>query len=890
MDQFLHIGHVQADRRFIQHVERMRELARAAGAGEGVAVGVDADLRKFGHQLDALGLTAGERRALLAECEVAEAHVLHQAQRMVDRGVRREELHALVDVHRKDVADGFVAPLDRQRLGVEALAIADVAKHAHIRQERHLDALHPLAFAGLAAAALGVEREPAGRPAAHARLVRLCKNAADRIPEAHVGRRARARRLADRGLVHFEHAAHTLGPLEGLAAFERDVGFRPPLSHQLGEVRVQHIAGERGLARAGHAGDDGEASQRHARADVPEVVQRGAADFDRRCGLGDHAARMDRVAQRGLEEPSGERLGVGHQVFGRPFGDHAAAEAPGAGAEVQDMVRATDRVLVVLHHHQRVALGLELLEHVEQDLVVARMQADGRLVEDVAHAAQVGTQLRREADALRLATRECRRRAVERQVAEADLFEEAEARAQFGEQVARDLLVAARELHVLHDCADLAYRQRGEIRDRAVVVTHGEGLGVQALAVAGGAGFLDFQPFEPGVEHVVLGAGLLALGVPVDAGELHAGAVAGGAPAVLGVEREEARVELREAARARRAGALGGEDLLVQLHLDERGLGLGRSLHQRIEVRQHVHHALAELERLGELAPEHRLVFRGHPQVGHRQFQRVFLEAVEARPGGGRHELAVDAQVRVALAARPLGEVGVEALAIHHQRREQADALALVVAHQARHDRVLGLRLDRHVAVGAVLRAELHVHQPQEVVDLGERGHRGLAPAAAGALLDRHGGRDAEDCVHVRPGRGLHELAGVGVQRFEVAALALGEDDVERERRLARARHARDHGEAPARDLDVDVLEVVFARVVDADVVRQQFCLQRLLAQDAGGRGVGQRLFVSLEGHARVRGGVGRDVERRADRDDHAAGFAAFGPEVDDPVGSRDDV
>ena len=63
----------------------------------------------------------------------------------------------------------------------------------------------------------------------------------------------------------------------------------------------------------------------------------------------------------------------------------------------------------------------------------------------------------------------------------------------------------------------------------------------------------------------------------------------------------------------------------------------------------------------------------------------------------------------------------------------------------------------------------------------------------------------------------LHELARVGVERFEVAALALGEQDVEGEGGLARARHAGDHGEAAARDLDVDVLQVVLARLVDAD-------------------------------------------------------------------------
>jgi len=82
-----------------------------------------------------------------------------------------------------------------------------------------------------------------------------------------------------------------------------------------------------------------------------------------------------------------------------------------------------------------VGFGFEPLEHVEQDPVVAVVQADGRLVQDVADAAQVRTQLRGEPDALRLAARERRRGAVERQVAQADLLQEVEPAIQFREQV-----------------------------------------------------------------------------------------------------------------------------------------------------------------------------------------------------------------------------------------------------------------------------------------------------------------------------------------------------------------------------------------------------------------------------------------------------------------------
>jgi hypothetical protein len=123
------------------------------------------------------------------------------------------------------------------------------------------------------------------------------------------------------------------------------------------------------------------------------------------------------------------------------------------------------------------------------------------------------------------------------------------------------------------------------------------------------------------------------------------------------------------------------------------------------------------------------------------------------------------------------------------------------------------LRRDRASAVRAELHAQLHVHQAQEGMDLGQRRHRALASAAAGALLDRHRGRDAEHAVDVGPAGRLHELARVGVERFQIAALALAEDDVEGQRGLARARQPvttvkRSRGMSQA-----DVLQVVLARV-----------------------------------------------------------------------------
>ena len=204
----------------------------------------------------------------------------------------------------------------------------------------------------------------------------------------------------------------------------------------------------------------------------------------------------------------------------------------------------------------------------------------------------------------------------------------------------------------------------------------------------------------------------------------------------------------------------------------------------------------------------------------HRQLDGVFLEAVEARPLVGGQHLAVDAQVFVAARVGPLGEFGVVALARHHQRRQQQDARALVLLQQALGDARRRLRLDGHVAGGAELRAQLLVQQAQEVIDLGERGHRALAAAAAGALLDGHRGRDAVDGVHVGPRRRLHELARVGVQRFEIAALSLVEDDVEGQRGFARAADTPVITVNASRGIvHVDVAQVVLARAVHDDGV-----------------------------------------------------------------------
>ena len=95
----------------------------------------------------------------------------------------------------------------------------------------------------------------------------------------------------------------------------------------------------------------------------------------------------------------------------------------------------------------------------------------------------------------------------------------------------------------------------------------------------------------------------------------------------------------------------------------------------------------------------------------------------------------------------------------------------------------------------AVRHADAREQQPQVVVDLG-RGRDGRARVAARVLLvDRDRRRQPLERVERRPVEPPEELARVGREALDEPPLALGEERVEREARLARARRPGDDRE-----------------------------------------------------------------------------------------------
>ena len=532
VEQLPHVLEVQARRGLVEDVEGLARLLAVQLLGE----------------LDALGLAAGERGGGLPQPDVAKAHVIERLQLVLDARDVAKESECLRDAHVEYLGDVLTVVGDLERLPVVARTVAHLAGNVDVRQEVHLDLDLAIAFAGLAAPARNVEAEAAGTVAARAALGRAGEQGAQIVPEADVGGRVGAWRAADGRLVHVDDLVNLVDAREPLVL--------PHRAHRVldgvGERRRQRIGDERALARAGHARDHRERAELDAHRDVLEVVVRGARDLER---AATRAAALPGQANEPLAREVGARDGVRvvHDLPRRASRDHLAAQLAGAGAHVNHVVGRTDGVLVVLDLDDGVALVAQALERVDEAVVVALVQANGGLVQDVEHAHEAGADLRGQADALGLAAGERGRRAREREVVEAHVHEEAQALDDLPDDAPADELLALRELELAEELERVPAAHAAHVVDGLAAHRHGQDLGLEAGAVAGGAWHLVDVLLEAR-PHVIVG-GLVVL---LEQDGAHA-SVGGEPVCVAAVDRVvvDANLGVAQAVEQGGAGALG---------------------------------------------------------------------------------------------------------------------------------------------------------------------------------------------------------------------------------------------------------------------------------------------------------------------------------------------
>ena len=389
------------------------------------------------------------------------------------------------DGHFEQIGNGIAFVAHGERFGVVAAAATDFAGDVNIGKKIHFDAAQTVALTGFAATSFDIEAEAAGAIAAFAGLGKHGEKFANRAEDAGVGGGIRARGAADGRLVDFDDFVEMLEAENGAMGAGSFAG----TIKLLREGAIENVVDQRGFAGAGNAGDDGEQAEREFDVDVFQVVGVGTEDFER-FAVGFAALRWHGNFQVAGEITSGERICVGGDFRRRADGDNLAARFSRAGAEVHDEIGAANGFLVVLDHEDGVAEVAQGFERTKQTAIVAGVQADGRLIENIQNAAQARADLRREANALGFSSGERGGGAVEGEIAEADGEKKLEALGDFVERASGDGKLARRETgeDFIDGSACVGQRKFREFGDGIAADFYRETLRAQALLPAHLAG------------------------------------------------------------------------------------------------------------------------------------------------------------------------------------------------------------------------------------------------------------------------------------------------------------------------------------------------------------------------------------------------------------------
>jgi hypothetical protein len=284
-------------------------------------------------------------------------------------------------------------------------------------------------------------------------------------------------------------------------------------------------------------------------------------------------------------------------------------------------------------------------------------------------------------------------------------------------------------------------------------------------------------------------------------------AVALGARPVGTVEGEAPGLELRQAHFAHGAEEGQGEEPLAALLVDDQKLARGELEGLVDGLRQPALRVRPDLDRVDQDLDGVLAVL----------FERdVVLEVAQS---------AVHPDPEKALPAEPLEQPLVLPLAALDDGRVEPDLHVRVALAEPSQDLLGRLRADLPAAARAVGRADPGEEQPEEVVDLGDRAHGRARVGRNGLLVDGDGRRDALDGFDLGLLHLVDELPGVGRQALDVAALALGEQGVEGQGRLPGAGRPGDDDQLVAGQRDVDGLQIVLGRPLDAYLVEHNLII-----------------------------------------------------------------
>ncbi len=263
--------------------------------------------------------------------------------------------------------------------------------------------------------------------------------------------------------------------------------------------------------------------ERDADGQVLEVVLAGAADDERAPAFAARERQWDALPSRQVR--GRERARVLGEFRLRAREDDGAAPLARAGPHLDDVVRRLDERAVVLDDDDGIARVRQLAAELGQPLGVAGVEPDRGLVEHVQRADELGAELVREVDPLRLAARQRAGLTTEREIADPDALQEGQLGAQQLERLAADRFLPGREGNGAEKEVEVLDRLAVPVGDGGAAYRDGQRLGPEPRPGAARARGLAAVPGEEDAHVELVAVGLDLLEKSLDAGEIAAALV-----------------------------------------------------------------------------------------------------------------------------------------------------------------------------------------------------------------------------------------------------------------------------------------------------------------------------------------------------------------------------
>ena len=271
----------------------------------------------------------------------------------------------------------------------------------------------------------------------------------------------------------------------------------------LRHLPAQDVRHQRRLAGSAHARHRYKRAERYRDVDVLQVV--GARPTNHELlAVSSAPSRRHWDLFIATQVRGRERVRIVDHLLDRPRGDDLATMLAGCRPDVDHVVGRSNRLLVMLDHDQRVAQVAQPQKRVDQPAVVALVEADRWLVEDVQDPHQLGTDLSGEPDPLRLSARERVRGPLDGQVLEPDVDHELQPLSDLFHDPAGDQLLAIGEWQVVEEVDRSADRKRAHVRDVAIGDRDRERLRLQAAPLARRAWLVRHVALQLGLQEVRL--------------------------------------------------------------------------------------------------------------------------------------------------------------------------------------------------------------------------------------------------------------------------------------------------------------------------------------------------------------------------------------------------